>query len=132
MQDSFKWTNTNLNFARNNPSELMAKGITLDYASSIEEHDAFEMLSLSKSIYSMSISELDEVKALLEQIDYIENHDYSFLCPQIENGVTAEILDKMTNRLENITELMDYGCEITDKTTDEEIENLLQSKQRIK
>ena len=125
MQNSFKWTNTNLEFARKNPSELMAKGITLDYASSIEEHDAFEMLSLSKSIYSMSISELDGVKALLQQIDDIENHDYSFLCPQLEDGVTAEILDKMTKRLENITELMDYGCKINDKTTDEEIENLL-------
>jgi hypothetical protein len=57
MQDSFKWTKDNLKFARNNPSELMAKGITLDYAASIEEHDAFEMLSLPKSIYSMSIRE---------------------------------------------------------------------------
>jgi hypothetical protein len=66
------------------------------------------------------------VKALLKQIDDIENHDYSFLCPQIEDGVTAEILDKMTKRLENITELS-YECRktIDANTTDEDIENLL-------
>uniref|UniRef100_A0A6C0HRL8 Uncharacterized protein n=1 Tax=viral metagenome TaxID=1070528 RepID=A0A6C0HRL8_9ZZZZ len=130
--NSFEWPKNYLDYARKNPAEFMSRGIIYDYAASIENHDDFEMLKLSKSIYSMSIEELDKVKADLQHIDDIENHDYSFLCPTLEHGVTSEMLDKMSKRLQNITVLIDtYKCrELFNHTSDEEIENILQLKKQ--